>query len=385
MKKRVLAIALACMLLLPMLAACGGQSGSTGDADTIKIGGLAPLTGEVSQYGVAVNNGAKMKVEELNAAGGINGKQIDYVVYDEKGDATEAVNAYNRLLQDDKIVALVGDVTTQPTQAVAQQAAKDGIPMITASASALAVTTPGKNIFRACFTDPAQGEILASYAYEEMGAKTAAVIYDNGSDYSVGLMETFESKAKELGLEIVAKEAYNTGDKDFKAQLTNIKAANPDIVFIPDYYETVALIAVQAKDVGLTCPKIGADGWEGVLGKLDASNVDALEGCYYSSQFTKESTDEAMQNFYKNYTEKYGEEPTMFAALGYDAMGMMAQAIGEAGTTDSAEIVDAMTNIQYQGVTGSITFDENRNPTKTVFMISIEGGEYKFAGTYDAK
>ncbi len=211
MKKRFLAMVLAAAMMLTAMVGCGNgntqdggnanNAGATGD--TIKIGGLAPLTGDVSVYGVAVDNGVKMAVEEINADGGVLGKQIEYIVYDEKGDATEAVNAYNKLVQSDNVVAIVGDVTSKPTLAVAQQAAKDKIPLITASGTAENITQAGENIFRACFIDPFQGELMASYASKKLEKKTAAIIYNISDDYSKGLYEAFEAAAGDLGIEVV--------------------------------------------------------------------------------------------------------------------------------------------------------------------------------------
>lgn len=201
----------------------GGSASGGSDSDTIRIGGLAPLTGDAASYGVAVNNAIQMAVEDINANGGIDGKQIEYIYYDEKGDTTEATNAYNKLVQDDKVVAIIGDVTTKPTLAVAQTSQQDNIPIITATATAAEVTLTGSNIFRACFTDPFQGELMASYASEKLGATKVAVLSDMADDYSSGIAEAFVAKAEELGMQVVADEKYQDGDVDFKSQLTNIK------------------------------------------------------------------------------------------------------------------------------------------------------------------
>ena len=283
MKKRFLAMVLAAAMMLTAMVGCGNgntqdggnanNAGATGD--TIKIGGLAPLTGDVSVYGVAVDNGVKMAVEEINADGGVLGKQIEYIVYDEKGDATEAVNAYNKLVQSDNVVAIVGDVTSKPTLAVAQQAAKDKIPLITASGTAENITQAGENIFRACFIDPFQGELMASYASKKLEKKTAA------DDYSKGLYEAFEAAAGDLGIEVVQVEGYGKGTVDFKAQLTNIKSKNPDVIFLPVYYQDVALIAVQAKELGIEAQFLGADGsarwtraiWMRSMARISAASI----------------------------------------------------------------------------------------------------------------
>ena len=391
MKKRFLAMVLAAAMMLTAMVGCGNgntqdggnanNAGATGD--TIKIGGLAPLTGDVSVYGVAVDNGVKMAVEEINADGGVLGKQIEYIVYDEKGDATEAVNAYNKLVQSDNVVAIVGDVTSKPTLAVAQQAAKDKIPLITASGTAENITQAGENIFRACFIDPFQGELMASYASKKLEKKTAAIIYNISDDYSKGLYEAFEAAAGDLGIEVVQVEGYGKGTVDFKAQLTNIKSKNPDVIFLPVYYQDVALIAVQAKELGIEAQFLGADGWDGVIGQVDESNMDAVNGAYFCSQCSAQSDHPNLQEFLSKYKETYGMDASQFAVLGYDAMKMLAQAISEAGSTDSAAITSAMAAIDFTGLTGHMTFDENRNPVKSAAITQIDNGEYKFIEYYE--
>ena len=391
MKKRFLAMVLAAAMMLTAMVGCGNgntqdggnanNAGATGD--TIKIGGLAPLTGDVSVYGVAVDNGVKMAVEEINADGGVLWKQIEYIVYDEKGDATEAVNAYNKLVQSDNVVAIVGDVTSKPTLAVAQQAAKDKIPLITASGTAENITQAGENIFRACFIDPFQGELMASYASKKLEKKTAAIIYNISDDYSKGLYEAFEAAAGDLGIEVVQVEGYGKGTVDFKAQLTNIKSKNPDVIFLPVYYQDVALIAVQAKELGIEAQFLGADGWDGVIGQVDESNMDAVNGAYFCSQYSAQSDDPNLQAFLSKYKETYGMDASQFAVLGYDAMKMLAQAISEAGSTDSAAITSAMAAIDFTGLTGHMTFDENRNPVKSAAITQIDNVEYKSIEYYE--
>ena len=374
MKKRILAVVLAAAMLALLATGCSANGTAENSKDgAVAMGGLAPLTGDVSIYGV------QMAIDEINA----NGGNYKYVAYDEKGDATEAINAYNKLVSNDKVVALIGDVTSKPCLAVAQQAQKDNMPMITATGTAVAITEAGENVFRACFTDPYQGEVMASYAYNKLGAKTAAIIYNVADDYSLGLAEAFEKTATELGMEIVAKEGYNKGDVDFKAQLTNIASANPDVLFIPVYYEDVALIAVQASEVGVKAKLLGGDGWDGVLKKIDASSVSCLDGALYCSHYSSQSSDERVQTFIKNYTEKFGEAPNTFAALGYDAAYMMTKAIENAASTDSAAIVEAMKNLEYDGITGHMVFDENRNPIKSAVILEINGGAESFVENYE--
>lgn len=385
MKKRILA-ALMALAMLGAFSGCsntgdGGSASGGSDSDTIRIGGLAPLTGDAASYGVAVNNAIQMAVEDINANGGIDGKQIEYIYYDEKGDTTEATNAYNKLVQDDKVVAIIGDVTTKPTLAVAQTSQQDNIPIITATATAAEVTLTGPNIFRACFTDPFQGELMASYASEKLGATKVAVLSDMADDYSSGIAEAFVAKAEELGMQVVADEKYQDGDVDFKSQLTNIKGQNPDVLFLPVYYEDLRLISAQAKEVGVTAQLCGADGWDSVL--TDNFDSSVLNGGVFCSQYSTESTDERVQNFISAYKEKYEMDPNMFAVLAYDATNMMAQAISDAGSTDSQAIIDAMAALEYDGLTGHMTFDEDRNPQKSAVIVSIQDNAYKFVENYD--
>jgi branched-chain amino acid transport system substrate-binding protein len=398
MKKRTLALLLVCAMLAAAFAGCtsgaddpatpgpetqspsGPSAGS--DAEMINIGGLAPLTGEVSLYGINVNNGVKIAVEEINAAGGLLGKQINYIVYDEKGDATEAVNAYNKLVSNDKIVALIGDVTSTPTLAVAQQAVLDNMPMITASGTAEDITAVGPNVFRACFIDPYQGELMASYSFNRLGAKKAAILYDTSSDYSVGLKDAFVAEAGRIGLEIVANEGYAGGDIDFKTQLTKIVSSGAEVLFLPEYYEAVALIAPQAREVGFTGALLGADGWDSVVESIDAGNLPSIEGSYFCAHASLKSTDPEFVSFVEKYQQKYGQMPNMFAALGYDAAMIMFDAIERAGSTDSDAIIAALVDTDYTGITGHVTFDENRNPVKSAAIMAIENGDYAFVETY---
>ncbi len=379
-KSRVLSMVLAAALLTVPLAGCGNTPGGSGDE--IVIGGLAPLTGSVAQYGVAVDNAVKLAVDDINAKGGILGKTIKYISYDEKGDPTEATNAYTRLVDQDKIVALIGDVTSAPCEAVAQQAARDKLPMITPSGTSEAITTYGENVFRACFIDPYQGQLMASYASKKLNAKTAAILFDNGDPYSSGIADAFEAAAKALGMTITNKEGYASKSTDFNSQLTKIKAGNPDVLLLPVYYNDVVLIAKQAKDQGLTATLLGADGWDGVAAQLDAASADVVKNAYFCSQYSASSSDPALQNFLKTYKEKYNEEPNMFAVLGYDAMQIMAAAIEKAGTTDSAAVIKALRETNYKGLTGTTTFDDKRNPVREAIITSFDGLNYKVVESY---
>lgn len=342
---------MAVIMSIAVLAGCG----KTTSSDTITLGVLAPLTGDVSVYGITTKNGIDLAIEEINKNGGVLGKTIKIEALDEKGDIAEATNAYNKLTSQN-IVALIGDVTSKPSIAVAELAAADGTPMLTPTGTAQAITEAGDNIFRVCFTDPFQGKVMATYAADSLSAKNVAIMYNTSDDYSQGVAKAFKETAEGKGLKIVANEGYGNDDKDFRTQLTKIQSAKVDAIFIPDYYTKVALIATQAREIGYKGPMLGADGWDGVLGVLDAANKGVVDNSYFSSHFSTADTAPVVANFVKNYKEKFGEMPTGFSALGYDAAYLMVEAIKNAGSTDKAAITAALKNIKLDCVTGNIPF-----------------------------
>lgn len=375
------------------LSACGNEGGNESKkadgenkqeaSETIKLGNSAPLTGPLSIYGQTTNNGIKLAIEEVNANGGILGKKVDWVEYDDKGEITDAVTNYNKLMED-KVDAIFGGVPSKPALAIAESSVNDGVLYITPTATQANITEGKPNVFRTCFTDPFQGEVLAHFSKEKLNAKKVAILRNQSSDFSMGVADVFEKKAKELGMEVVADESYGDSDTDFKAQLTNVRGQNPDVLFIPDYYEKVALIAPQVKEAGIDATLVGADGWDTVLSVMDESSFSSLDNSYFSNQFTLEDPSEEVQTFLKNYKEKFGENPSTFAAEGYDTVYLYKQAVEAAGTTEWAKVIDALKKVEFKGVTGSFTYDENNNPIKTAKMIRIENGEYKFdsdAGT----
>ena len=377
------------------LTACGGSSstaasastagsaaGSTAAAsgDTIKVGVLGPMTGDVSVYGLAVINGATLYLDQVNANGGVNGKQLEIITMDEQGDATQAVTSFTKMC-DQGITALVGDVTTTPTLAVAAESADYTMPMVTASATAEAVTydaetdTVNANVFRATFTDPFQGIKMADYAYQKLGYTQAAVIYLKGADYNEGLAENFVKEFESLGGTIVDQETYADGDVDFKTQLTTILGKNPQVVFCPNYYQDVGQILAQAESIGLTVPFLGGDGWDGLEGYATA---DQLKDAYFCANYAKGSSTE----FESAYKEKYGEDyPNGFAPLGYDAAmtvvyGLQAaeDAGLEAGTDEYKQaVIDAIASGTIDGITGTFTFDEHHNPVKQTAILCFDG------------
>ena len=370
-------------------AASGEASGSAEGGATIKVGLLAPLTGDVSVYGIAVANGAALYIKQVNEAGGINGKQIELIQMDEQGDATQAVNCFTQMV-DQGITALIGDVTTTPTLAVVAESQEYNMPMVSASATAEAVTydaetdTVYQNVFRTTFTDPFQGVKMADYATDKLGYTKAAVIYQTGADYNEGLATNFEAEFEANGGQIVASETYSAGDVDFKTQLTTILNAGPEVVYCPNYYEDVGQILTQAADVGLTVPFLGGDGWDGVT---QYATAEQLDGCYFCANYAVGASPE----FESAYEAEYGEPyPNGFSPLGYDAALTVcggleaAEAAGlEPGTDEYKQaVIDGIKNGSFEGVTGTFTFDDHNDPVKTAAILTFENGEAVFVEQY---
>lgn len=366
-----------------MMVSCGGNQ-TQEESSTIKVGGMGPLTGSAAMYGTTIEKGAKLAFEEINNNGGVLGKKLEYISLDEKADPIEAVNAYNKLV-DEGVVAILGSVTSKPTLAVAELAAKDGMPMITPTGTQINITDAGPNVFRVCFTDPYQGSTLAKFAKDKLNAKTAAVMVNTSSDYSDGIANTFIEQAKKEGIEIVAKEGYSDGDKDFKAQLTKINGENPDILMVPEYYELSALIATQAREIGMKSTFVGPDGWDGIIGALDPSAYSVVDNSYFTNHYSAEDSSEKVQSFLKKYREKYNEEPTAFSALAYDNVYILKNAIEKAGTTDKEDLVKAIKASDTDGITGHLTFDEKNNPIKAVTIIKVKDGKYIFDSVVETK
>ena len=359
-----------------LFTACVGDE-KVSETETIKIGGLAPLTGSLAIYGVTTTNGANLAIDEINKNGGILGKKVEYITLDTKGDSTEAVMAYNKLI-DRGVSAIIGEITSKPSLAVAEIAAQDNMPMITPTGTQVDITEAGPSIFRVCFTNPYQGKVLAVLAKERLNADTAAIMINNSSDYSDGIAKAFIEQADILGIKITAKEGYADGDKDFRAQLTKIAAEQPDVLLVPEYYEQASLIATQAREVGVKAVFIGSDGWDGITKTLDSSSYNAIENSYFTNHFSMQDTAPKIQNFLKSYKDTYNEDPSAFSALGYDAVYMVKKAVENAGSTNKEAVVDALKNIEYDGITGYLTFDEHNNPVKAVTILKITNGEYIF-------
>ena len=360
------------------------------EVDEVLIGLIGPWTGAAAQFGIAKHNGAMLYINNFNARGGL---QINTVDFDDEGDPATAMAGYHWLV-DQGITALIGSVTSAPTLVIVPEAYADNMPMITATATHANVTVNADtgqvwtNMFRSCFIDPFQGVKMADFASEVLEAQTAAVLFSNEIDYSIGLMEAFVARAEEIGLEIVATEVFANEAIDFVGQLTNIAAADPDVLFIPAYHQHIALIGPQGVAAGLDTVMLGADGWSAVLDFM--TDPSSVEGSFFLTGFTTEDESALVQNFINDFEAAYGHQPNMFAAQAYDAAMILVAAIelaleqGHLPNTPEfkAAVIANMAATDIQAVTGRITFDRYNNPQKTAFIIEIREGEDRFWGTF---
>lgn len=385
MKKRVLSLILACLMIFS-LAACANNKDASDEveSDTIKIGQIGPQTGAVAVYGLSALKGMELAVDEINEAGGVLGKQLVLISDDDKGEPSEAVTLYNKMMNEG-VDAIIGAITSKPTDAVAANSTEDGIPIITPTGTMASITEGRPNVFRTCYTDPYQGQALATFTAENLGAKTAAVMRNTSDDYSNGVADAFIELAEELGVEIVADEGYGDDAVDFSPQLTNIQQANPEVLLVPEYYEKDVLIAKQVSDLGLDVQLIGPDGWDGVLDVVDADSLDSLEGAYFANHYSLDDESEIVQSYIENYRKVYNEDPSSFSALGYDSVYLLKEAWETAGSTDFEATIKALAAIEKEGVTGNLTFGENNNPIKASTIIVIKDGEYRFHESVSAK
>ncbi len=373
--KKILLLAAATLAGLA-LAGCSKSAGNS-----IKIGSIGPLAGPVAVYGVECKNGIDLAVAEINAAGGVNGQLLEIIAEDDEGNPEKSVSAYKKLVTKDGVKFIIGSLTSGCTQAITQSAQAQKVVQIAPAATAPAITDAGNYIFRACFIDPFQGTVGGKFSAENLNAKTAAILYDIGNDYSVGLKENFVKEFERLGGKVLATESYNTGDKDFNAQITKIKNVTPDVIYLPDYYGTVALIAKQLRAQGITKPIVGADGWDGLT---ENAGEEVLNG-FYSNHYAIDSDSEAVKKFVAAFKEKYNKLPNSFAALGYDSVYMLKDALVKAGKTDSAAVRDALEATNGDYVTGHLTFDEKRNPIKSAVMLQmVLGSDGKLSTKYNS-
>lgn len=377
-----------CIALLIMvffiatMVGCGSakKEGTDTTKEAIKIGLNMELSGAVAEYGAKGTNGAMLAIEDANKAGGVLGKQIEAIKMDNKSDNAEAASVAANLASK-SVVGYIGSMTTGKTLAAAEVVKSNKIPMVSPTATATEVTIdPQTNktreyVFRVCFLDPFQGQVMAKFADDNLQAKSAAILMDTSNDYSKGLAKAFKEYFTKQGGTIVAEEGYVEKDKEFKATLTKIKGKKPDVVFVPGYYNEVGLIVKQGRELGITVPFLGGDGW-GSPQLMQIAGAAALNNTFFCNHFSASSTDPKVQAFVKAFKAKYGVEPDGFAALGYDAAGLMIDAIKRAGAPDTAKITQALAATSgYQGVAGTITMDKNHNPVKTAVIIELKDGK----------
>ncbi len=379
MNKRLLALAVVVVMAVSLFAGCAGGGG------TIKIGAIQPISGKISEYGTQSRDAINLAIKEINAKGGVLGKKVEVFVEDDEANPEKTVNAFNKLVTQQKVIGIIGALTSNSSLAINKLAQERKIVMISPSSTNAAVTEAGDYVFRASFIDPFQGTVNAKFAFDNLKAKKAAVIFDNTNDYSKGLKDSFIAKFKELGGEVTAEESYSSTDKDFAAQLTKIKGTNPEILFIPDYYNMVALIAKQARNQGITATFLGGDGWEAI-----AQNAgDEVVGSYYSNHYSSGANDPEVKAFVAAFQAEYklpaDKKPNALAALAYDATYILLEAIQRAGSTDTSKIKVEMAKTDRKFVTGKIKYNEKRDAVKSAVMIKVDkGADGKLTEVFDS-
>ena len=359
-------------IIAALLAAIACQPSGSG-GDKVRIGVFMSLTGDTANFGISSTNGIKMAADEVNATGGINGKQIELLVQDDRSDASEAATIVTKFVTQDQVHAILGEVASSRSIAAAPIAQNAKIPMLTPSSTNPEVTRKGDYIFRSCFIDPVQGAAIAQFAARTLNAKRGALMVDRKNDYSTGLEKVINEVFTRLGGQIVVTQSYQAADQDFNAQITSIKGANPDVIFVPGYYGDVGLFAKQARDKGITVPIVGGDGWDSP--SLYQIGGAALNGCYFSNHYSPDDADPLVQKFVNDYKSRFGTVPDALAATAYDAALIMFDAIKRANSLDGAAIRNALAATkEFPGVTGKVTFNENRDAVKPIVMIKIEDG-----------
>lgn len=382
-KWRVLSLFVLVLAVAPyFLAANGCSKGAS--SDEIVLGHYGSMTGSEATFGKSTDNGIQLAIEEINATGGVNGKKVRLITYDDKGDSREAGTAVTRLVTRDGVAAVLGEVASSLSLAGAPVCQENGVPMVTPSSTNPAVTEVGDMVFRVCFIDPFQGSVCAKFAREHEGLKAekAAVLYDQSAAYAVGLQEEFAKAFEQAGGKIVAKEIYTAGDQDFSAQLTTIRASEPDVIFVPGYYTDVGNIAIQARKLGITVPLLGGDGWDSA--KLGQIAGDAINGCFYSNHYSHQDPDPRVQDFISKYKEKHQEVPDGLAALGYDAARIVCEAIGRANSVAGADVAAELAKTkEFAGVTGKISIDAGRNAVKPAVILEMKDGVPTYVTTIE--
>ena len=365
--------------LLLGLTGCKQEAGSGAAATEIVVGEVAAMTGGTATFGTSSHAGTQMAVDEINASGGLLGKKVKLITEDDQSKQGEAGTVAKKLISRDKIIALLGEVASGKSLEMGPICQKAGVPMISPASTNPKVTEVGDFVFRVCFIDPFQGTVMGKFAMSR-NWKKVAVLTDTKQDYSVGLSQFFKQYFAKNGGTIVSEQSYGSGDKDFKAQLTAIKPSAPDAIFASGYYNEVGLIAIQARELGITAPLLGGDGWDSpslvqVAGK-------AIEGSFFSNHFSNEDTSPRIQEFVKKFKDKNGKIPDAMAALGYDSAMILADAIKRAGTTDGKALRDAIAQTKdYNGITGKISLDEKRNASKSAVVLTIKDGKFSYVET----
>ena len=374
MKRILLSLGLISTLLFAFACQPSGSGG-----DKVRIGVFMSMTGDTANFGISSTNGIKLAADEVNAAGGINGKQIELLIQDDRSDASEAATIVTKFVTQDQVHAILGEVASSRSIAAAPIAQNAKIPMLTPSSTNPEVTKKGDYIFRSCFIDPVQGAAIAQFGAKTLNAKRGALMVDRKNDYSTGLEKVISEVFTRLGGQIVVTQSYQAGDQDFNAQITSIKGASPDVIFVPGYYGDVALFAKQARDKGITVPLLGGDGWDSP--SLYQIGGAALDGCYFSNHYSPDDADPAVQKFVSDYKARYGTVPDALAATAYDAARIMFDAIKRANSLEGPAIRAALAATQeFPGVTGKVTFNENRDAVKPIVMVKIEpGGKFVVA------
>lgn len=382
--KRIMVL-MALMLIAALVAGCGTKPAPQPEAKKetpadIVIGANLELSGGLASFGQSTKEAIELAVEEINAAGGINGAKLVVKFEDNKSTQAEAATVAQKLINQDQVVAIIGAIASSNSLAAGPIAQGAGIPMLSSTSTNPKVTEVGDYIFRACFIDPFQGQVMAKFAAENLGAKTAAIYKDINSDYSKGLADVFREKFTAAGGTIVIEESFAAGDTDFNTTLTRIKGANPDVVFVPAYYNEVGLILNQAKKQGITATFLGTDGWDAA--ELFTLAGDAVNGHFFSNHYSPESDAPEVQAFLAAYQAKYNKVPDALAALGYDALNLMADAIKRAGSADPKAIRDALAATDgFVGVSGVISLDENRNAVKSAVINGIQDNKFVYNTT----
>ncbi|MGY0373939.1 ABC transporter substrate-binding protein [Clostridium sp. JNZ J1-5] len=382
MKKKV-SLLLATLFLVGSLAGCNKSTGASANAKSIKVGLDYELTGGVATYGQGLVEGIELAFEEINKNGGVLGKQIEIIKVDNKSDSSESANVASKLATRDKVVAILGPATSGNTKTAAPIAIQNKVPLISASATADDVTVDSNGkvreyVFKTCFSDSFQGVIMGNFAYTDLGKKNAAILVDSTSDYSKGLAKSFKETFGKFGGKVVTEQAYQAKETDFKAVLTKIKGSNPDILFLPGYYEEVGLIVKQARELGLNVPILGGDGYESP--KLaDLAGKTALNDVYFTNHYSSKDTATEVVKFKDAFKAKYSKEPNAFNALGYDLAYFLADALKRSGEADPVKLKEALASTKdFNGITGKISIDEKHNPVKSITILQMKDGEQTF-------